>query len=151
MHRVTASDMQTSKSRSPQRGQFNENISTRKLGGPQHPNTNYMMQASRFQRAMLFAHENDAGNKNKLGQGPAAYDFTSHDKDNIGKKFAFTIGKVSKTHFQYLFCRPKETLDSREARRGRPQYLIATLRGSWVSWRRMGARQPLDSTSRGLM
>jgi hypothetical protein len=44
---------------------------------------------------MLFSHENDIGNKNKLGQGPAAYDTTSRDRDNIGRKFAFTIGKVS--------------------------------------------------------
>ena len=44
---------------------------------------------------MLFTHESDVGNKNKLGQGPAAYDTTSNDRDNIGRKFAFTIGKVS--------------------------------------------------------
>jgi hypothetical protein len=50
-----------------------------------------MMQATRFQRTLLFTREGNSANLNKLGQGPAAYDTTSNDKDNIGKKFAFTI------------------------------------------------------------
>ena len=45
----------------------------------------------------MFTHETDIGNKNKLGQGPAAYDTTSNDRDSIGRKFAFTIGRVSKS------------------------------------------------------
>jgi hypothetical protein len=45
---------------------------------------------------LLFSRENDIGNKNKLGQGPAAYDTTTYDKDNIGKKFAFTIGRTER-------------------------------------------------------
>ena len=58
---------------------------------------------------MLFTYENDIGNKNKLGQGPAAYDTTTHDKDNIGKKFAFTIGRVSNSSHFINVCRRKET------------------------------------------
>lgn len=43
MHRPTRSDLQSHKSRSPTRGGIYENMSTRKLGGPQQQNTNYMM------------------------------------------------------------------------------------------------------------
>jgi hypothetical protein len=97
MHRPTRSDLQSHKSRSPNRtGGIYENLSTKRLGGPQHPNTNYMMQASRFQRTLLFTWEGDSANLNKLGQGPAAYDTTTYDRENIGKKYAFTMPKVSK-------------------------------------------------------
>lgn len=72
------------------------------------------MQATRFQRAMLFAHENDAANKNKIGQGPAAYDFASTDKDRIGNKFAFTIGKVSNFDFQYFYLDGEKHWDEKK-------------------------------------
>jgi hypothetical protein len=62
-----------------------------------------MMQATRFQRTLLFTKEGNSANLNKLGQGPAAYDTTSNDKDNIGKKFAFTIPKVSFFIVTHLF------------------------------------------------
>ena len=104
MHRPTRSDLQSHKSRSPTRGGIYENMSTRKLGGPQQQNTNYMMQATRFQRAMLFTWEGDSANLNKLGQGPAAYDTTTNDRENIGKKYAFTMPKVSYILFDYNFC-----------------------------------------------
>ena len=100
MHRQVGSDFNSRVSRSPtRRSGLYSNMSTRKLGGPQQPNTNFMMQATRFQRTLMFTHEGDSANLNKLGQGPAAYDTTSHDKDQIGKKFAFTIPKVSAAYY----------------------------------------------------
>jgi hypothetical protein len=96
MYRGQVSEMhQTSKSRSPSRGQLNQSVSTRRLGGPQHPNTNFMMQTTRFQRAMLFSKETESAQMNSLGQGPAAYDIQTLDKEGLGKKFAYTMPKVS--------------------------------------------------------
>lgn len=40
---------------------------TRKLGGPQHPNMNYMMQTTRLQRTLLFSHENESALLNSIG------------------------------------------------------------------------------------
>lgn len=68
---------------------------TKKLGGPACPNTNFMMQASRDQRKLLFVKENESALLNKLGPGPAKYSDINPKKIIFGERDKFTIPKVS--------------------------------------------------------
>lgn len=58
---------------------------SRRLGGPQNVNSNYMMQATREQRKMLFFRENEAALLNTLGPGPAKYIKEQADRVRFGE------------------------------------------------------------------
>jgi hypothetical protein len=100
---IQRSDMRSTLSKSPKNMNINQSVLSRKLGGPQNHNTNFIMQASRFQRTLLFVKENESALLNKLGQGPAAYDTQRFDKDTFGKKYQFSIPRVSYHRFSNCF------------------------------------------------
>lgn len=66
----------------------------RRLGGPTNPVCNYMMQASREQRKLVYDRACESANMNTLGPGPAIYSdmgikpiiYGSRDKHTIGRE-----------------------------------------------------------------
>lgn len=97
-HLLRSDLTQTARSRSP--GSVSQGAGAaglgRRLGGPQNVNTNYMMQATRAQRKMLFFRENETALLNSIGPGPAKYLKEKADRVRFGECNKFSIPKVSK-------------------------------------------------------
>lgn len=67
----------------------------RRLGGPTNPVCNYMMQASREQRKLVFDPGCQSANMNTLGPGPAIYSDMGLKPILYGSRDKHTIGRVS--------------------------------------------------------
>jgi hypothetical protein len=74
----------------------------RRLGGPSNPVCNYMMQASRDQRKLVFDRATDSANLNTLGPGPAIYSDMGIKPVIYGSRDKHTIGRVSAPQFLSL-------------------------------------------------
>ena len=58
-----------------------------------------MNKASRFQRALLYTHENESALLNRLGPGPAEYETHLVERVRFGEKNKFSIPRVSGIYF----------------------------------------------------
>lgn len=67
----------------------------RRLGGPTNPVCNYMMQASREQRKLVYDRACESANMNTLGPGPAIYSDMGIKPIIYGSRDKHTIGRVS--------------------------------------------------------
>ena len=124
--------------RSRSRGSSASPVSKR-LGGPGHPNTNFMNNASREQRAILYTREGESALLNRLGPGPAKYSSMANKFDS---KFKYSIPKVSdpssdfknsslqeilasKTSDKFLAIDPHPQTSCSTKKRGKSRFLTA--------------------------